>query len=133
MEEGSGVMAMKTIAAKVLDSTHLELDEPLDLRPGAQVAVAVSESARETIGSTPSRSQSLTAIPFRRSEHDWRRSHGDLLRRYAGHWVVLEGEEIVSHGDDPVELVATARTRGIRSPYLFFVEPRQPGVVRIGL
>lgn len=47
--------------------------------------------------------------------------------------MIVEGEELVAHGPDPAAIVATARTRGIRVPYLFFVEPADEGVVKLGL
>jgi len=114
---------MKVLEAKVLDPMHLELTKPLALMAGSRISVAVSEVDDET--SRP--------LGHRRKEQAWRRTHGDVLRDYAGEWLVLEGEEIVAHGDDPADLVKHARERGIRSPYVFFVEPVQPGVVKIGI
>jgi len=46
---------------------------------------------------------------------------------------VLEGEEIIAYGRDPVELVSEAKRRGIRVPYIFFVETQTEEVVRMGL
>jgi hypothetical protein len=69
----------------------------------------------------------------RSRELAWRRDHADLLRRLAGEWVVVEGSELVGHGPDPAPLVAEARRRGIRIPYVFFVEPADKEVVRLGL
>ncbi len=130
---------MRVIAATVLDPTHLELTEPLELRSGAQVAVAVHEGGpaptvpatgpAEPVSSAPPR-----RLRFRERENEWRRTHGDVLREYAGQWLVLEGDQIVAHGDDPAPLVARAREHGIDSPYVFYVEPpRPPGVVKMGL
>jgi len=127
---------MRVIAAKVLDPTHLELSEPLALRSGLRIAVTVNEDESEpVVSATGKAEQPAPARPLRhrQREHAWLRTHGDVLRAYAGHWLVLEGEEIIAHGDDPAELVTQARDRGIRSPYVFFVEPPQPGVVKIGL
>jgi len=127
---------MKVIHATVLDPTHLELTEPLALRSGARVAVAVSEERNRSTDADEGERQPPPApqpLPFRRRENEWRRTHGGVLRGYAGEWVVLEGEEIVVHGDDPAQLVKEARERGIRSPYVFYVEPPQPGAVTIGL
>jgi len=127
---------MRVIAATVLDPTHLELTEPLDLRSGAQVAVAVHEDEPvPTVPSTgpaePDASTPPRRLPFRERETEWRRTHGDVLRAYAGQWLVLEGERIVAHGDDPAPLVARAREHGIRSPYV--EPPRAPGIVKMGL
>jgi len=46
---------------------------------------------------------------------------------------VLEGEEIVAHGDDPLQVVAEARAKGIQVPYIFSVEDTDENVVRMGL
>jgi hypothetical protein len=71
----------------------------------------------------------------REREHAWRRANPELLQgRYAGQWVVLEGEEIVAHGRSAVSAVEEARAKGVAVPYVFYVEPaRPPGVVRMGL
>ncbi len=130
---------MKVVAATVLDPTHLELTEALVLRSGARVTVAIS--ADDDAPTTPAaeRVEPGPGAPahrlcFRERENAWRRTHGDAMRAYAGQWVVLEGEQILAHGSDPAPLVARARERGIRSPYVFYVEPpRPPGVVKMGL
>lgn len=77
----------------------------------------------------------LPPLSRREREHAWRRSNRELLQRqYVDQWVVLEGEEIVAHDKDAVRAVEEAKAKGIRVPYVFFVEaPRPPGVVRIGL
>ncbi len=69
----------------------------------------------------------------RQREQEWCRTHLELLHSYTGQWVVLEGEEIVAHGSDVTRLVKQARNRGIQSPYVFFVEPYDPGVAKLGL
>ncbi len=117
---------MTVLEATVLDSTHLELAKPLPLRAGARISVAVTDLGDGS--SAPPR-----PLGHRQREQAWRQTHGDVLRSHAGEWLVLEGEEIIAHGDDPADLVKQARERGIRSPYVFFVEPVQPGVIKIGI
>ncbi len=64
----------------------------------------------------------------------WRRAHQEMLRsRFAGQWVILEGEEIVAHGRDAAEAVEEARAKGIATPFVFFVEGLPPDVIRMGL
>lgn len=58
---------------------------------------------------------------LRTQELAWRRTHRELLRNFAGQWVVLEGEEIATHGKDPQLVIAAARAKGIRVPYIFYV------------
>ncbi|MGH7826945.1 MAG: DUF5678 domain-containing protein [Candidatus Binatia bacterium] len=56
-----------------------------------------------------------------------------MLSSVEGQWVVLEGSEVIAHGEDPVQVINEAKSRGIRTPYIFFVEPRSEGLARIGL
>jgi aryl carrier-like protein len=70
----------------------------------------------------------------RQRELEWRRTHLDVLRRLAGQWVVLEGEELIAHGRDAVRVVARARRKGVAVPFVFFVEPPDPTpTAQIGL
>lgn len=117
---------MRVLEATVLDPMHLELSKPLALRAGSRISVTVKD-VDEGSAASPQ------PLGHRQREQESRRTHGDVLRGYAGKWMVLEGEEIIAHGDDPADLVKQARERGIRSPYIFFVEPIQPGVVKIGI
>lgn len=71
--------------------------------------------------------------PFRKRELEWRRTHAEVLKSLENEWVVLEGEEIIAHGDDPVRVIEEARSKGIRTPYIFFVEPQSEDFVSIGL
>ena len=56
-----------------------------------------------------------------------------LVNDYAGQWVVLEGEDIVVHGENPIQLVEMAREAGVEVPYIFYVDPPRPGIVKMGL
>lgn len=69
----------------------------------------------------------------RSRELEWCRTHKEVLLQFAGQWVVLEGEEIVAHGDDPLQVVAEARSKGVQVPYIFYVEGTDENVVRMGL
>ena len=70
---------------------------------------------------------------FRRRELDWRRTHAEILGAFANQWVVLEKEQIVAHGEDPVRVINDAKSKGVRTPYIFFVEPKTENVIAIGL
>src|SRR6266545_4885815 len=73
-------------------------------------------------------------VPSRRQvELQWRRTNRELLRRYLGQWVVLEGERIVASDRSLAEVVRRARETGVRVPYVFRVEDLDQDVVRIGL
>lgn len=83
---------------------------------------------RSTVGPDPER-----LSIHRRRELEWLRTHGDVLQACEGEWVVLEGETLICHGRDALAVVGEARRRGIRVPYVFFVEPRERGVAQLGL
>jgi len=78
------------------------------------------------------RAPSRTAS-FRQRELDWRRTHPEELKRYQNEWVVLEGETIIAHGSNAAQVIRDAKSRGIRMPYIFFVERESENLVRIGL
>ena len=74
-----------------------------------------------------------TASGFRERELEWRRTHTETLRQFENEWVVLEGEEIIAHGSDAAKVIGEAKIKGIRTPYIFFVEQESNDFVRIGL
>ena len=69
----------------------------------------------------------------RRRELEWRRTHQEELQQYAGQYVILEGETIIAHGQEPVEIIAKARAQGVRVPYIFFVDDALEGTSQMGL
>ena len=73
------------------------------------------------------------ASGHRSRELEWCRTHTTVLRQFAGQWVVLEGEEIIAHGNDPLQVVTEARAKGIQIPYVFYIEDTDAKVVRMGL
>lgn len=70
---------------------------------------------------------------LRERELEWRRAHATELRRYENEWVVLEGQEIIAHGANAADVIRQAKSRGVQTPYVFFVESEADDVVRIGL
>jgi hypothetical protein len=73
------------------------------------------------------------APSFRVRELAWRRAHPEVFTGHQNEWVVLEGEEIIGHSADAADVIRQAKARGIRTPYIFFVEPEADNSVRIGL
>ena len=69
----------------------------------------------------------------REREMEWRRTHAETLRQFENQWVVLEGERIIAHDSNAAQAIRQAKSRGIRTPYVFFVEPESDESVRIGL
>jgi hypothetical protein len=70
---------------------------------------------------------------FRVVENEWLNKHPGELRKCAGEYVIVEGTEIIAHGKEPAELFEIATRRGIKIPYIFFVEPPlPPNTYRVG-
>lgn len=72
-------------------------------------------------------------VSFRERELHWRNAHPEFLTRYQNEWVVLECETIIAHGSSVAQVIREAKSQGIRTPYIFFVEPKSENLVRIGL
>jgi hypothetical protein len=53
-------------------------------------------------------------------EYKWLREH---RAEYAGQWVALDGDRLVSHGEDGRKVYAEAREAGVEIPYLVHIEP----------
>jgi hypothetical protein len=73
------------------------------------------------------------ASSFRNRELEWRRTHREILKSFENEWVVLEGEEIIAHGRNPIEVVGTARSMGIKIPYVFHVDSFSEDISKMGL
>ena len=61
------------------------------------------------------------SVPYkdRSREHQWLRKNS---RNYVGQWVVLEGDQLLSHGTNAKEVFAAADATGVERPLHFFVE-----------
>lgn len=70
---------------------------------------------------------------LRERELEWRRTHATELKQYENEWVVLEGEEVIAHGSDPMQVIRDAKNKSIQNLYIFFVEPETENLVRFGL
>ena len=73
------------------------------------------------------------SAPNRCRELAWLRDKGEILRSYAGEWVVLQGDRLITHGRDAVTVVNDAKKKGVAIPYLFFVEAADKDTVWMGL
>jgi predicted DNA-binding antitoxin AbrB/MazE fold protein len=65
-----------------------------------------------------------SALPFssRKREQEWFRLNGP---RYAGKWVAIEGDRLVSHGENARAVLQQARAEGVQHPLLIQV-PKEP-------
>jgi hypothetical protein len=87
-------------------------------------------------GTTPEKEteqQAGKSLPYRHQEREWIRTHKEVVQKLAGQWIVVEGEELVSHGNDPLQVVAEARAKGIQIPDIIRVGAARKGEVQIGL
>lgn len=57
----------------------------------------------------------------RDTELRWLERHSPELRGLAGHWVAISGNELISYGRKPKEVLEAARQRGVDSPLVFYV------------
>lgn len=74
------------------------------------------------------------ADPMRRREHEWLREHPERVAQLAGQWIVLEGDQLIAHGSDSLEVFQAARQAGIRIPFILRIpEPRPRDAFFIGL
>jgi Family of unknown function (DUF5678) len=60
-------------------------------------------------------------IPDRHQEMHWLTDH---RHEYAGKWVVIEGDQLISHGENAQEVHQKALQAGISVPFLVHVEPQ---------
>jgi hypothetical protein len=59
---------------------------------------------------------------IREVERRYKAEHYDqLLEKYAGQWIVLEGERVISADKSEYEAGIQARAKGITIPYLVFI------------
>ena len=61
-----------------------------------------------------------SSIPYidRSREMAWLVAHED---EYAGEWVLLEGDRLLAHGDDPLLFREIVRAEGIEIPFIVHV------------
>ena len=59
-------------------------------------------------------------------EVGWVEEHrAELQRRYAGQWIVVDGDTLVSHHRILREAVDRAKNRGVHCPFVLFVRTRK--------
>lgn len=59
-------------------------------------------------------------------EISWIEHHrAEIRQRYAGQWIVVEGDSLVAHHRDLQEAVDRASRRGIRYPFVLFIRRKR--------
>ena len=51
--------------------------------------------------------------------HEWLKNNA---QRYMGKWIVLDGENLIGAGENPVPIVEKARRKGVKIPFVLFIE-----------
>jgi predicted DNA-binding antitoxin AbrB/MazE fold protein len=91
------------------------------LRPLEPLSLDENQRVRVTITDLPPEEK----IRHRYPEQEWLAAHG---REYAGQWVALDGDVLLSHGSDARAVRDEARQKGVHLPLLVHVpeEPDRP-------
>jgi predicted DNA-binding antitoxin AbrB/MazE fold protein len=91
------------------------------LRPLEPLSLDENQRVRVTITDLPP----VDTIRHRYPEQEWLGAHG---REYAGQWVALDGDVLLSHGSDARAVRDEARQKGVHRPLLVHVpeEPDRP-------
>lgn len=63
----------------------------------------------------------LSPYRTREDESAWLEAHRD---EFLDQWVVLEADQLLTHGTDPRIVYNEARAKGIGTPYLVYVTPK---------
>lgn len=58
-----------------------------------------------------------------KKEHQWLKEH---RHEYAGQWVALKGDQLISHGPDGRAVIAAAREAGHPDAFIKLVTPEPP-------
>jgi hypothetical protein len=61
-----------------------------------------------------------TTDKIRQKEQKWIAKH---RAEFAGQWVALDGETVLSHGTDGRRVYAEAKAKGVKVPFVIHIEP----------
>ncbi len=64
------------------------------------------------------------AASLRERETRWLRDNmAEVIRRYAGRWIAIEGDEVIAEAEGEVRADESARDKGIRYPFVVRIPP----------
>ena len=86
--------------------------EPLALAEQQHVQIVIRDA--EPPDATPPEEEA----GLRRAEREWFRAHG---AEYRGEWLALQGDGMISHGEDLRTVRNEARAKGVQHPLLVHV------------
>ncbi len=69
----------------------------------------------------------------REAELRWLSENRAQLNAYGGQWLILEGDCMVAHGSDYLEVLREAREKGVVVPFAYRVPESESEVVWMGL
>ncbi len=91
------------------------------LKPNEQMALA--DFLQENVQQKVSQNQNISngaSDKMRRREQQWLEKH---RAEFAGQWVALDGETVLSYGTDGRKVYAEAKAKGIEVPFVVHLEP----------
>src|SRR5581483_12057669 len=94
------------------------------LRPLEPLSLQEKEHVLLTITEVPARHEVSSRLP----EQEWLRQHSE---EYAGQWVALDGDSLLSHGSDAFAVRAEARAKGVQLPLMVHI-PDEPNLPSAG-
>lgn len=56
-----------------------------------------------------------------------------IEKKYAGEWIVIEQNKIISHAVSPLDAYINAKNKGIKVPYIIYIDKVPKSHVRIGI
>jgi hypothetical protein len=89
-----------------------------------------SEGASEPAGRARKR---RSPARTRERELAWLAQHRAHLSRYAGEWLIIEGDDLIAHGPDYLAVLKKARRRGVLVPFAYRVPEEDAGTAWMGL
>lgn len=90
------------------------------LPPEDQLELAdfLTENAKRATSAQPFVDQSIDKL--RRREQEWIEKNKN---QYAGQWVALDGDDLLSFGQDGRKVYAEAKSKGVKVPFVVHLEP----------
>lgn len=104
---------MPTVIEAIYENGMLKPLVETDLKEQQRYELLVKEAAPAAT------SDSANHDPYRRREYEWLRQH---QVEYAGQYVALQGDQLISHADNLRELYRLARAAGCAAPFIIRVE-----------
>lgn len=119
---GPGLMPAQWSQGSYSDELATSLDATLSLNRPAEPRFE-RESTEPFI--PRARLQASLQLPLAAgpsSEQEWLREHEN---EYRGQWVALDGSRLYAHGQSGTQVFLEAKSAGVRSPFLVFIEKDQ--------